>query len=253
MRKIILFIFLFFIHTTNVDAAFTLKIDNVSLSEVKTFEDEVLVTASISGLPSESYFRIAWQKSSGDTYFGYLKNNLNEWVKVFSSQDCKNYFKISDTNTTSFGLTTKVGEDSVVENGIYTLKLRRYTSSCSSYSDSDPVNINILFPTPTPTPTIAPTQSPTEAPKTSSPTPTKSPSPTSNPTKKPTPSSLSSPTIEPTQLSEVLGVATIEPKKDNKESKFPFVPVVLIISGIVLMVIAVIQFIRASKKNNPQI
>lgn len=141
---------------------------------INSVDQEVVVTASISGLPNESYFRTEWQKSSGDTYFGNVKVGDN-WVEVNASQDCKNYLHVTDTNTTSLSFLTKVGSAKNTTNGSYNLKIRRYTESCASYSDSDPVQVTLNLPTALPVVT---------------PNPTSSPNPTPLPTKNPTPSPI---------------------------------------------------------------
>ncbi|HJY98562.1 MAG TPA: hypothetical protein VJ227_02500, partial [Patescibacteria group bacterium] len=141
---------LLFLSAKNSFAAFSMNISSVSADSVSSNEQEVAVTASISGLPNPSYFRVAWQKSSGDTYFGYVKNNTGDWVKIYSDQDCKNYYSVPDIATTSLTLQTKIGDDNNPENGSYSLKIRRYTSSCASYSDSAAFAVSINLPTPTP-------------------------------------------------------------------------------------------------------
>lgn len=183
-----------FIVTSNAKASFLLSISSVSLSTVSSKEQEITVNVNVNDLPSESYFRVAWQESSGSTYFGYMKNNNSEWVKIESSQDCKNYYKVSDLSTTSISLTSKIGDENSVNNSSYLIKVRRYTASCSSYTDSDSSSVQVSISTPTPTPTATPTPMSTATP-TSTPTATSTPSPT--PTKTPTPKPTKSPTPTP--------------------------------------------------------
>lgn len=95
-------------------AAFSLNISSITPDNVSYNEQEVTVNVNINNLPSESYFRIAWQESSGKPYLGYMKNNNGDWVRVESSQDCKNYYKVSDIATTSLTLVTKVGEENII-------------------------------------------------------------------------------------------------------------------------------------------
>lgn len=152
-------------------------------------EQEVIVDVAINDLPSESYFRIALQQSAGKQYFGYMKNDKGDWVKIDSSQDCKNYYHVYNVNTNSITLVTKIGQDNSdgLNNGQYSLKVRRYTATCSSSTDSDASMIQVNLPSPTsmdtpiPTPTKVPTPTHTPTP-TKIPTPTRVPTPTKVPT-----------------------------------------------------------------------
>ncbi|QQG41006.1 MAG: hypothetical protein HYV37_01640 [Candidatus Levyibacteriota bacterium] len=182
--SVLLFFVFYFLFPQKTFAAFSLSISSINPDTVSSSGQEVTVNISINDLPSESYFRVAWQKSSGETYFGYMLNNNNDWVKVESSQDCKNYYKISDLTTTSLTIKTKIGEENTVNNRSYLLKARRYTTSCSSYyTDSDPVSIQVNFSTLTATPTQVPF--PTQI-KTPTPIPTNKSTPTSKATQTPT-------------------------------------------------------------------
>lgn len=195
MRFLFLFFFLFLYFLSPAFAAFSLSISSINPDSVSNSGQEVTANLNINDLPSESYFRVAWQESSGKPYFGYMRNNNNDWVKIESSQDCKNYYKVSDLATTSLAIITKIGEENTIDNGSYLLKARRYTASCSSYTDSDSVSIQVNFSTPTPT--SVPTSTPTIAP---TPTKTPTPTPTSKPTatSKPMATATSAPTSTPT-------------------------------------------------------
>lgn len=205
--SIFLFFTFFLTFAKSVDAAFSMSILSVDQTSVSTNEQEITVTATISGLPNPSFFRVELQKSSGDTYFGYSKNNLGNWVKVTSDSDCTNYYSVTDTNITSLILGIKIGSDNAPENGTYLLKLRRYTSTCGSSSDSDPVTIQINLPTPVPSPTPNPTTVSTPIP-----TPIKTVAPTT--TKSPTPRPIL--TIKPTPTPEVLGDSNQEASPDSE-------------------------------------
>lgn len=180
---------------------FLMSLKDLGNPIINSFDQVVNIEASISGLPSESYFRAEWQKSSGDIYFGYTKVG-EVWMEVQPGQDCKNYLHVSDVDTSSLSLLTKVGDNNSLTNGSHNLKLRRYTSSCASYSDSDPISVILNLPLPTSTPTISP--APTHSPlptktlaSTGTPVPTKliistplatskiNPEPTQNPDKTP--------------------------------------------------------------------
>ncbi len=195
MKKILLFstfIVCMFIFPGPVHASFSMSILSIDPTYVSSNEQEVTLTATISGLPSPSFFRVEWQESSGHPYFGYSKNNSSNWIKVQNDQDCTAYYSVTDTNTSSLVLTTKIGSDNTPDNGSYLIKLRRYTESCASSSDSDPVAIQITLPTPSPTQTPNPTVVPTA-------TPVK----TAVPTQLPLKTTIPKPT--PTSTPEVLG------------------------------------------------
>lgn len=144
----------------SVKAAFSMEVKEVLPLIVTSNEQEVSVSTSLISLPSASFFRVAWQSADGGSYFGYIKDNSGSWVKVTSSQNCANYYSVTDTNISSLSLVTKIGDDYVPENGNYVLKVRRYTSTCGSYLDSNsyPIEINlpVLSSTPSPTPTSEP-------------------------------------------------------------------------------------------------
>lgn len=197
-----------------VVASFSFQIDAISKTQVVNVEDEIVSTITITDLPSgDSYFRVAIQKNAGDTYFGYTRNNENGWAQINTSQDCKNYFKVTGPGSSIVSIGTKVGDSNFLENGQYNLKARRYTSSCSTTYDSNSILFDILVPTPTPT--ISPTVEPTIAP-TSTPTKTTTPVSTAVPTVKPspakTPASKPSPTItsKPEELEELQGPGEVQ-------------------------------------------
>jgi len=183
-------------------AAFSFSLEQANPSVVDSLEREVEVKLNITDLPSESYFRVGWKKEGSSTYFGYVKNQDDNWTKIETlSADCKNYYKVSDTGTTTLTLLTKMGSDSTHEAGNYLLKAHRFTSSCASNSGSENeqmVVLNIPTPTPTPIPTPTPTATPTPTPSsTPKPTPSSTPKPTQTPTPKPTsvPSSTTKPQV----------------------------------------------------------
>lgn len=241
-------------------AAFSLNISSITPDSVSYNEQEVTVAVNINNLPSESYFRIAWQEASGKPYLGHMKNNNGDWVKVESSQDCKNYYKVSDITTASLILVTKVGEENVINNGSYLLKIRRYTASCSSYTDSDSIAILVNFPTPTPIPTI--TNTPTPKP-TNSPTPTVTNTPTVTKSISKTPASNAAnatPTIISFENKDVLGNATQSSSNNSKSSKEEdkianisesnnFLPIIFISIGVVFLLACAIVFFYPNIKN----
>ncbi len=138
-------------------AAFSFKIDQVIPDNVSSKNEEVLVNLSIKDLPGESYFRVAFQKSDGANYFGYIKNVLGDWIKV-NENDCKKFYYVADKNITNLQIFLKIGEDTSVESGLYNIKAHRYTATCSSLTaTSNSAQINFVFPTSTPTQIPSPT------------------------------------------------------------------------------------------------
>lgn len=98
-----------------------------------------------------------------------------------------------------------------------------------------------LAPSPTPTPTPTTTSTPTPTP-TPTPTKTPTPTPTKTPTPKPSPKEnivLESQTSNSDQILGLRGeLKTSEPKKEDEETskkKFPILPILLIVGGVVLM------------------
>jgi hypothetical protein len=184
---------LLFVHQILADS-FSFSIHSINPSEINAKESEISVHLDITNLPSESYFRAAFQKEGGSSYVGYLKNDRNEWVKIktLGTKECSDYFKISDTNASSAALLIKIGEEESVDSGTYIVKAHRYTSTCGSYSDAaNAVSVTVTLPSPTstvtPVPTITPTNTPTLTPTViETPTSTRIPTPTKTPTARPT-------------------------------------------------------------------
>ncbi len=226
MKYLLLFLFfcLWIFLSGEIFAAFSFNISSISTDSISSQEQEIIADISINDLPSESYFRVAWQAASGRPYFGYIKNDKGSWIKVKPDQDCKNYYKVSDTTTTSLSIIAKIGEDNNINNGNYLLKARRYTSNCSD-TDSQPISIQINLPMPTssPTVTLTPTNSPTI---TKTPTPSKSPTPTKTPTPTKVPTPTKTPTLTPTPKStsptpvksHTIVLSTPTPKRANPTS-----------------------------------
>lgn len=197
-----------------VVAAFSFRVASVTPASLTSKEQEVQVVLDFSGLPSASYFRVAFQKEGSDSYIGYLKNDRDEWTKIASlgTSDCVNYFSVSDVSSASATLYIKIGEDQAAESGTYAIKAHRYTSSCKSYSaasDATPQKVILTIPTPTATPTSVPTPTLTNP----TPTPTSYPAYTQTPITitplwHPDPYRTHTPTRVPTlpYASDILGI-----------------------------------------------
>lgn len=172
--KKILFIFLALVFNllkfSLVLAVFSFEINNASPTSVTSKSQEVGVVLDIVDLPSESYFRVAWQKETGDPYFGYIKNNNGDWVKIEAlTGDCSNYYNVTQTGSSQITLITKIGEDTDLTSGDYLLRAHRFTLGCSHTASTNTASINVTLTSPTATPTPEPTNTPT---------PTNTPSPT---------------------------------------------------------------------------
>lgn len=257
MKKILaVFAILFLLSAKDISAAFSFQISSISPSTISSKDQEVTVNVTLSDLPGESYFRAEFQQSSGSQYFGYSKDNSGNWIKVDANMDCKSYYKVSDVTTTSLVLSLKIGTDNNPTNGTNNVRVRRYTNTCGSSDDSDPVNIDFTLPTPTPSPTPTPTSTP-------SPSPTKAPTPTPAPTKSPTPKPTTKPsptpeeTEEPESTPEVLSIAseneeTPEPEESSEpqasENKFPVAAIPLIGGGVGMIGFATYPFIKDKLK-----
>lgn len=215
-------IFLFLSWPGQAKAAFSFKIESINPTSVASKTDEVQVMLTITDLPSESYFKIAWQEKDGASYFGYMKNSDGNWTKIKSlSEDklgdtCANYFKVTDQSKTTLTLVTKIGEDQELSNNNYFIKAHRFTKSCdSNESATNSIGITVNLPTATPTPTPTPTQE-TESSITLTLTPmpaaaTTTPKPTSTATMTPTTKPTPKPTPTPTEKAEekILGEETV--------------------------------------------
>lgn len=145
--------------SNEVYSAFSFQIASASASIITSIDEEIIVSLLITDLPSESYFRVGFQKNDGGSYFGYLKNDLGEWVKT--SDSCTKFFHVTDKALSKLEIPLKIG-DADIEPGIYNIKSHRYTLSCSSTLSTNQFPIEII--SSSPTPTILPTQVETQAP-----------------------------------------------------------------------------------------
>lgn len=175
--------------------SFSIKaIDKQSLTQK---EEEVNVTLTINELPSESYFRVAFQPKKGGSYFGYIKNEKGEWTKIraLNSEDCRGYYRVTDMSTKELVIGLIIGGENEVNNEEYVIKGHRFTAACpKSYDASDnSISVSFAIPSPSPSPSPSPGTNPSPSPAattnsspttaSSSPTPTSTPSPTPQPSK----------------------------------------------------------------------
>lgn len=256
-----LFLLIFFIFPSNINATFSFNISNSSVTTILSGGQEIDVSLNIIDLPSESYFRVALQKEGGGSYYGYIYNNNGEWSKILTlSSDCSGYFKVTDLTTTMLNLKYKIGEDSEITNGDYRLKAHRFTKTCTSYTEgTNSISVVVNLPTPTPSPTPIPTQEPTTAP-TSVPTsnPTITSTPKLTPTKSPTPKPTKIPTETPNDLVNTaipilvgLSGSTSTPESlvagASTSKKSPIFSIILIILGLSLLTFGGINLYKKMK------
>ncbi len=207
MKKLIIclifLIFYYFYIPNNLYAAFSLKVASLSANVISSTEEAILVNLQITDLPSDSYFRVAFQKQEGAFYFGYIKNHLNQWIKV--SDNCNNFY-FTNKSTTELTIPLKIG-DYTIESGTYNIKAHRYTISCNSTVSINSLPIEIILPSPTPTltSTLTPSQN-------YSPTPLPTPTSTLIPTITP------SPTLEPISFNNIfISEVMVNPNSGDKE------------------------------------
>ena len=181
---------LFFVLALPAHAAFSFNIDSIDPTTVSSKEQTVTVQISLANLPAgDSYLRLSWQESDNKPYFGYMQNNAGDWVFIQPlSGDCTKYYKVSSVTTVAT-LSAKIGEDTDINPGTYTLKAHKFTPACSYSSITPTASILVAIPTATPTP--APTGTPTPTP---TPTSTPTPRPTATPLAKPDPAPQDTPT-----------------------------------------------------------
>lgn len=174
-----------------------------------------------------NYLRIDLFKDGTSNYFGETFNGTS-WNK---DSNGTNYLpvQIQDASA-SATVKGRLGNPSAGDYpgpGSYKLKIRRYTSE-SSYTFSDPINIQITYSTPTPSPTPTPK-------------PTVKPSPTPDETEEPesTPEVLST-TTENDETPE----PEEETETDASENKFPIAAIPLIGGGVGMVGFATYPFIK---------
>lgn len=190
--------------------SFSIKaIDKQSLTQK---EEEVNVTLTINELPSESYFRVAFQPKKGGSYFGYIKNEKGEWTKIraLNSEDCSGYYRVTDMSTKELVVGLIIGGENEVNNEEYVIKGHRFTAACPKSYDASDNSISVSFAIPSPSPSPSPSASlgvidPSPSPSTSSESnqTTASPSPS-------TPLGTIGPSPQPSRAARVKDIILLE-------------------------------------------
>lgn len=166
--------------------AVTVTISNIpaEISD-QPFKIDVSVVGAQAGT---NYLRANLFPSDTTKYFGYTYNGTS----FVNGSDYSQYFPITIDSSSGWTGTiqAKLDSDSSYFNGsgTYSLKVRRYTQSGSSYTWSNEISLNVIFATPTPSPTPSPTATATPSP---------SSSPVSTSKTKSTASKSSSPSLTP--------------------------------------------------------
>lgn len=156
---------LILLSTNGVLAAFSFSINSLSQTSVTDQNQIIEVKLDIQDLPSPSYFRVALQKESGETYFGQIQKNDESWTNIKPlSADCHDYYLVSDTSLSTVVIKYRVGSEIKVDNGTYRFKAHRFTSTaCSASVAQNTMDISVDFTAkplitslPTPIPSITP-------------------------------------------------------------------------------------------------
>jgi len=253
-----------------------LTITDASPVSISSPEGIITITATASALQNTTqYLQVGLTKEGeSSNYFGFTKNQSEEWFKYKSSPttlDLSSYFyKFTPVGGVWFGqILAKVDIDDTGYKGTgnYTIKLIKYITSSPSYSsNSATITVNIApTPTPAPTNTPTPTSSPTPAPtKTPTASPTKSPTSTIKPTSRLAPSDNEEPRIDEAFPTSVLVENTegeTQYKEKDKTSKIPVIEAkvlgvqtgnlskILISIGLFLLVSCGILFFRSYMLN----
>ncbi|MFH0937215.1 MAG: hypothetical protein V1808_02895 [Candidatus Daviesbacteria bacterium] len=257
------FIFFSFIFYHPV-LAVTVDISNAPSSITdQPFEFNVSVSGAGSGT---NYLRADFYQPGTTNYFGYTFNGND----FYTGSDYAQYLPITINPEGSASATIKAKLDpsssSFKGAGSYNLKVRRYTSSGSSYTWSNETTVNVNYSLPTSTPIPAPTSAPTDTPtptssptNTPTPTSTSKPSPTKTPTPKPSPTKTKTPTPEPSIPSSILGTAsanlspTSTPVPQAQTSSSPLKNILLVGGGLIFLLAAGLLTTFIVKRKPPEI
>lgn len=276
MRKLLVALAIFILSATEVNATIDFTISNAQADG-----QNVTFDATLSGLASSScpegkcYFQGTLTKKDKSKYFGFTKNNSENWIAYVSKPDpgfIKSKFLFCEPvdDACSFSVAMKFNHDDPDYDGpgSYEVKLRRYTGNSNDKSgetEALDISLNVATPAPTPSPSPSPTPTPTESP---TPDPTKTPTPTPKATKKvstsmggsltPTPApttkstnnsqSTSTPTSssvalagEATSAPAILG--TMDPPEGSGDGvRVPPVALIMMGAGLVFVGIAGVSF-----------
>lgn len=203
-----------------------------TVSNLKVDGQNIAFDAEISGLNESScnegkcYLQGSLKPKDGTYYFGFTKNNSNNWIEYVSSTNrdfiINNflYCEVLDgVCQTKVEMRFNGDDPNYRGPGEYIVRLQRYTgNSDSAVAETATAEVSLAVATPSPSPTPEPTESPTPS---WSPTPAPTPAPTKSPTPKPTPTKKPSATLAPTPVPTqvVLGEATSSPAVMGLESE----------------------------------
>ena len=239
MKKILPVILFFFgIFTRQAFASPQITVKSFPSSITAGQEFTAIFEASSIDLSSTYY-----AKALGGADLTEVDTWNGEWLQQNSAW--ANMPTFVTTSESSVSASIKARFDPAAQSGTKQFEIRIRKTSESSNFDSAIVSISVVAATPSPTSspttTPAPTQAPTTAP-TAAPTPTPTKTPTPVATKSPTPKSTKTPSPSPEILGEAtfesLPTATAEATEqpvESSEKKIPFLPIVLIVAGVLMM------------------
>lgn len=235
-----------------------LSIPNLALAApvvtLDTFPSSVVaglefdLTFSASGLEPATNYN---SKTLGGESFNQVDTWNGGWLQQNASWSSMPEFLSNAEGSASASIKARFESDTSSGTKEFKIRIRKLNSD--PYYDSSIVNISVIAATTTPTatPTVAATGTPTPVPtpaKTATPTPTKTPTPNPTRTSSPTPSpevlgEEATPSASPKPTATAGEPVTI----DSSKKKIPFVPIILIFFGLLILGLAVLQLMRVSK------
>lgn len=208
-----IFVLLFILLSAQISFAAEVTFSNAPTSIQK--DQEITLDVVITGAAKNTinYIRAAFFHPDFSTsYFGYVYNHNSTWYNGTPPPlDPRQYLEVQINEEGSWSGQVKIKADtdssSFKGNGIYHLKVGRYTASAASvsnWSNSSQVEIQGAVPSPT---------------MTSKPAPTEKPTPSLKITKIPNPQSVTSEEAVPSQVLEDVNVESSSQKQDFNENK----------------------------------
>lgn len=285
--KIINLIFLlsFFLFLTPVAFAASINISTNVINLQSDNEYSASINFSINNSDNKTYYlRGVFYKQGTTNYCGFTWDN-NSWFNgpYSSNMGWKNFLPITISNNLWVGqLKAKLdlSDSGCQSSGVYNFKIERFTDGGSSqFDDQNIQTVNVIIPTPTPT--LVPTPLPTLTPISQ----TSNVSPTSNLVIKSTNSKTTLVTIQnkPTITNSQAAITSVLPTENNtnkavilgidyfasnaatlsptpilnglkkpkikiKDSQKNYLPLLIIILGLLLIIGCVILFLQIRKK-----
>ena len=250
--SILISLFILLLHISDVSATIDFSIEDPIVNQDQIEIGVSFANATNTNCPNQiCYLQGLIKASSSPRYFGFTKNNTDQWIDYISSPDPNliqsSFFKVQLENGSWSGkLVMKFNADDINYKGPgnYDLKIKRYTGNSGDGTDSNihSIQLDLAIPTPTPTPEPSATPTPTPTP-TPAPTPTKTPTPvpTKKPTPKPTATSTPDDLVDQSSTpTDVLGASSSPtPTPESKETQDSSKPKILALVFIALGVLSI--------------